>query len=126
MGTFQVTIDVGDPAGARYVPVEALVDTGASHTLVPRTVLDDLGLEPEEWWPFRLADESEVEYEVSDAEVRIDGQTRYTIVIFGDLGATPLPGAYTLEGCRLAADPVGRRLIPVPGLLKRSATHDHP
>lgn len=28
-----------------------------------------------------------------------------------------LLGAHALEGLRLAADPVGRRLVPVPGLL---------
>ena len=126
MGTFHVTIEVGDPGGTRYVPVETHVDAGASHTLLPRTILEDLGIEPEERWPFRLADESEVEYDVSEARVRIYGQSRSTIVIFGDAGATPLLGAYTLEGFRLASDPVGRRLFPVPGLLKRSMTHDHP
>ncbi len=31
--------------------------------------------------------------------------------------AAPLLGAYALEGLRLAADPVRRRLTPVPGLL---------
>jgi len=38
-------------------------------------------------------------------------------VVFGDDEATYLLGAYTLEGVRLAPDPVRRRLIPVPGLL---------
>lgn len=37
--------------------------------------------------------------------------------VFGDPDTPPLLGAYTLEGLRLAADPVDRRLIPVPGLL---------
>jgi len=40
------------------------------------------------------------------------------IVIFGEPGSEPLLGAFTLEGFRLAADPVNRRLVPVPGLLK--------
>jgi hypothetical protein len=40
-----------------------------------------------------------------------------TLVVFGDLDAPVLLGAYTLESLRLAADPVSRRLIPVPGLL---------
>src|SRR5204863_478111 len=31
--------------------------------------------------------------------------------------AAPLLGAYALEGLRLAPDPIGRRLVPVPGLL---------
>jgi hypothetical protein len=39
------------------------------------------------------------------------GQRFETVEALGDIGA------YTLEGLRLAADPVGRRLIPVPGLL---------
>jgi len=30
----------------------------------------------------------------------------------------PILGAFTLEGFRLAADPMNRRLISVPGLLK--------
>jgi len=36
----------------------------------------------------------------------------------GETGAQPVLGAFTLEGFRLAADPVKRRLISVPGLLK--------
>jgi len=40
-----------------------------------------------------------------------------TLVVFGEPEAPALLGAYTLEGLRLAADPVSRRLVPVPGLL---------
>ena len=35
----------------------------------------------------------------------------------GDPASPALLGAYALEGLRLAADPVARRLVPVPGLL---------
>lgn len=66
---------------------------------------------------FRLADGSLREYELGETQVRIDGQSVTTLVVFGDEGVEPLLGAYTLEGLRLAPDPVGRRLIPVPGLL---------
>ena len=41
-----------------------------------------------------------------------------TIVVFGEPGSEPMLGVFTLEGFRLAADPVNRRLISVPGLLK--------
>jgi clan AA aspartic protease len=117
VGTFRVSIEVGDSAGERWETLEALVDTGASHSVVPRPLLERLGVTPEERWPFRLADERQVEYDVGQTQVRIDGRTRFTIVVFGDAGSLPLLGAYTLEGFRLAPDPVGRRLIPVPGLL---------
>ena len=41
-----------------------------------------------------------------------------SIAVFGDPGSEPLLGVFILEGFRLAADPVNRRLVPVPALLK--------
>jgi hypothetical protein len=38
--------------------------------------------------------------------------------VFGDRDSEPLLGVFTLEGFGLATDPVNRRLLPVPGLLK--------
>ena len=46
MGTFPVTIEVGDPRGERFEPVEALVDTGASFTWVPGDMLPRLDVVP--------------------------------------------------------------------------------
>jgi hypothetical protein len=43
-----------------------------------------------------------------------------TIVVFGTPGSDPILGVVTLEEFRLAADPVNRRLISVPGRLKGS------
>ncbi len=117
-GTFRVPIEVGNPEGNRWERVEALVDTGASYTLLPRPVLERLVVSGAFRHPFVLADGRQLEYEVAETRVRLDGQTRITLVIFGEEGAEPLLGAYTLEGFGLAPDPVGRRLIPVPGLLK--------
>ncbi len=65
-----------------------------------------------------LADGRQVPYGVAWVRVRIDGRTQPTIAIFGDAGSEPLLGGVTLEEFGLAADPVTRRLIPVPGLLK--------
>ncbi len=72
----------------------------------------------EEQWPFELTNGREVRYPVAWAEVRIGARVQPTIVVFGETGAQPILGAFTLEGFRLAADPVKRRLISVPGLLK--------
>ena len=44
-----------------------------------------------------------------------------TLLVFAEPEAPPLLGAYALEGLRLAPDPVGRRLVPVPGLLMEFA-----
>lgn len=118
MGSFRVQVEIGDPAGRRFDTIEALVDTGATYTWVPRDLLERLGVRPEEEWPFVLADGREVSYGIAWIRVKLDGRTQPTIAIFGDPGSEPLLGVFTLEGFRLAADPVNRRLMPVPGLLK--------
>ncbi len=65
-----------------------------------------------------LADGRQTPYRIGWVQVRIDGRSQPTIAGFGDPGAEPLLGVFTLEGFRLAADPVNRRLVPVPALLK--------
>ena len=118
MGTFTVALQIHGPGEQRTVEVQALVDTGATHTLLPRDILIELGIIPEELVPFQLADERTVEYEVGEARLRLDGRERTTLVVFGPEGAAPLLGATTLELFNLAVDPMRRILVPVPGLLK--------
>ena len=117
MGTFRVSIEVGDPGGQRYEMVETLVDTGATYTALPAPLLHSLGVEPHVRDTFVLADGRRVERDIGRTWIRVGGRTELTLVVFGESGAPPLLGAYALEGLRLAADPVGRRLSPVPGLL---------
>ena len=74
MGTFNVQLQVGDSASRRFVEVEALVDTGATHTMLPRDVLVTLGVEATERVAFELADERVVEYAVGEARIRLDGR----------------------------------------------------
>ena len=118
MGHFRVALQVGNRAGERVEPIEALVDTGATYTWIPRDVLTRLGVTPEEEWPFVLADGREVRYPVAWMLMRIGERTQPTIIVFGEPGSEPILGVFALEGFRLAADPVNRRLISVPGLLK--------
>lgn len=120
MGTFRIAIEIGDPEGQHWETMEALVDTGASYTLIPRSLLERLGVSGTFRHPFVLADGRQLECEVAETRVRLNGRTRTTLVIFGEEGAAPLLGADTLEGFGLAPDPVGRRLISVPGLLMAS------
>ena len=117
MGTFHVEVEVGDPEGHRYEVVEALVDTGATYTSVPRSILDALGVEPHERAWFRLANGQHIEREIGRTWVRVGGRAEFTLVVFADPGSPVLLGAYALEGLRLAPDPVNRCLVPVPGLL---------
>lgn len=117
MGTFHIRLEIGNVEDSRFQPVDALVDTGASLTRVPRSVLERLGVGPLEPWPFRLADDRQVQYEVGQTQIRLGGRTRFTPVVFGEEASDPLLGAVTLETFGLGVDPIGRRLIPVPGLM---------
>ena len=118
MGTFNVSIEIGSPSGGSFRSVDALVDTGASHTMLPRDLLTALGVVVIEQVTFRLADERTVEYDVGEARIRLDGRERTTLVIFGPADAEPLLGATTLQLFNMAVDTIGERLFSVPGLLK--------
>jgi len=120
MGTFRVAIEIGDPRGERYEQVEALVDTGATYTTAPSSLLQALGVTPHDRVPFILADGRRIERDVGQTWVRVDGKSVISLVVFGEEGVEPLLGAYTLEGVRLGVDPTNRRLVPTPGLLMRS------
>ena len=117
MGTFQVTIDVGDPSGQRFEAIEALVDTGATYTVVPAPLLVRLGVVRHARDVFVLADGRHVERDIGQTWVRVAERAVITLVVFGEPDSRPLLGVYTLEGGRLAPDPVGRRLLPVPAML---------
>jgi aspartyl protease family protein len=117
MGHFHVSVEVGPRADARFERLDALVDTGATYTWIPRDVLGGLGIVPEQEWPFELADGREVRYPVAWIDIRMHGREQPTIVVFGEPNSEPILGVVTLEEFRLAADPLNRRLISVPGRL---------
>jgi len=121
MGHFRVPVQVGSRTGEHLESLEALVDTGATFTLIPREVLERVGVVPEEEWPFELADGREVRYPVAWVQIRIGARTQPTIAVFGERGSEPTLGVVTLESFLLAVDPVHHRLISVPGLLKAVA-----
>lgn len=65
MGHFRVPIDVANRDGGSAERVDALVDTGATYTWLPRDVLERLKVLPEDEWPFVLADGREVTYPIA-------------------------------------------------------------
>lgn len=119
MATFSVPLEVGNGAGGEFVAVEALVDTGATYTVLPKDLLARLDIEPVGRRTFQLADERVVEYNVGEVRLRLEGSELTVLVVFAPVGTGPLLGATALEVFGLAADPVNQRLLPVPALLKR-------
>ncbi len=116
-GTFSVDIELGNPSGTGYQTVSALVDTGASHTAIPASMLSELEIIPHTRGVFRLADGRSLELDIGQTWVRLDGIAQMTLVVFANEDTSPVLGAVTLEEFRLGVDPVSQRLIPVEGLL---------
>ena len=117
MGTFRVELEIGDPSGERFEQVDALVDSGATYTFVPGSLLRELGVEPHRTMSLQMADGTRIQRDFGRAWLKLDGEREVSPVIFGDEGVTPLLGAVTLEIFGLGIDPVNTRLVPVTALV---------
>ena len=117
MGAFYLPLELGNEQGTNWQKMDALVDTGASTTLVPASVLRRLGVRPVSTERFRFAQGEVRELPVGYTWIRFAGKELMTQVIFNAEGTSPLLGALALEAAFVAVDPVGQRLIPVDGLL---------
>ena len=116
MGTFRVNLWVGNLFTDSWASVEALVDTGATHSMIPGSLLSDLGIDPVETSYSRIVDGSRIELQTAWARFSTEGRNAVARVSFGPDG-THLLGATTLEDLGLAVDPVDQRLIVQDDLL---------
>ena len=120
MGTFSVDVEVGDPAGREFVVVNALVDTGATYSTVPGSLLRRLGVEPRATRRFSLADGRVARLPMGATTMRLVGEEWSVPVIFAPEYARPLLAATALEAFSLMADPDEGRLVPNDALLMQA------
>ncbi len=113
MGIFYVEVQIGDPQGERFETVRVLVDSGATHTTLPESLLNRLGVVPETSRPFTIADGSELERPLGYTRMRLAGESIVTPVAFCKDSEPALLGAVSLEIFGLGIDPVNSRLISV-------------
>ena len=116
MGVFSQTVKVGNPAGGDFVEIDAMVDTGATDSMFPASLLAELHLQPLESQTYTVADGRMVELPYGQAVIEITGRARVCPVIFGP-GDEVLLGATTLEIFKLLVDPNTMSLRP--------ASHSH-
>ena len=124
MGTFRVELEVGDPRGQNYQVIEAMVDSGATYTTLPESLLRSLGVEPLSNRTFVIADGSQIQRGIGQTWIRLEGEEYISPVIFWADDGLPLLGAVTLEIFSLGIDPVNSRLIPVNSFLLASSHPD--
>ena len=112
VGTFSVDFVIRNRATAQARTLSGVVDTGASYTVIPEYILDELGIEREETKVFSFADGSRRELAIAWAEMELQGDRGNVYVVFGPDSRKILLGALALETFALAADAKYRRLIP--------------
>ena len=113
MGTFDVNIRVGPARGGEMAEVSAMVDTGASDTVLPASLLEGLQVRPVSKVGYTLANGQVEEYDVGEARIAYNGSERVCPVVFGEEGVYLL-GATALQILMLVADPVNEELAPAP------------
>ncbi len=115
MGATHVTVTVRNPAApARTWEELFLVDTGATDSLVPRSHLEAIGLEPRGRRVYELADGSELVLDVTVGELEFMGEIVGGTIIMGSDDAEPLLGVTALESVGIEVDPVNQRLKRLP------------
>ncbi|MCL0069914.1 aspartyl protease family protein [Dehalococcoidia bacterium] len=116
MGITYIEGQVKGPSG-KQESVEFLIDSGATYSLLPKTVWEAIGLRPKRKQSFRLADGTRVERTVSEAFVILPQGEAHTPVILGEEGDEALLGVVTLENLGLVFNPFDRTLHPMRMLL---------
>ena len=94
-----------------------LVDTGAFDSLVPRSHLEAIGLEPLARERYVLADGSPIELSTTVGRIEFMGKIVGGTLVFGDADAEPLLGVTALESGGFEVDPRTQRLKKLPAVL---------
>ncbi len=118
MGEFNWPVGVWSADRERMETVDALVDTGSSYSVFPRTMLERLGIRRLERVGFEQADGSVIELDVGVAWMTISGRERASSVAFGRDDSEALLGANALQEFLLLVDPVEERLVSRTGRMK--------
>jgi len=113
MGMFEVKVNLANLAAPdRTEELSLLVDTGATLSWIPRTILEKLGVKPFSRLPFILADGRRLERDTSAILLSIDGRKGAVQVAFAEPGEEAVLGATSLEGLGFMIDPVAQKLFP--------------
>ena len=122
MGEFNWPVTIWSVDREREETVSAMVDTGASYSVFPLSLLEGLGIRRLERVEFQQADGSFIELDVGVAWMTINGRDRASSVAFGPNDSEALLGANALQEFLLVVDPVAEELVSRSGRLKFGRT----
>jgi len=109
MGHVWVKARIGNEDGSKIIETMALVDTGATLTVIPRSIANELGLRVT--GKFRVETGiGVIEVDRSRAFIEVEGRSEVVPVIISDIIDKALIGVTTLEVLGLEVDPATGRL----------------
>jgi len=100
----------------KAIELEALVDSGATFTKVPKEMADSLGLKSRYETEVELADGRRIKRGLALAEVELEGVRRPVLVTIGEEGERALIGYTTLESLNFKVNPVTGKLERTPAI----------
>lgn len=90
------------------------MDTGATDSLVPRSCIEAICLEPDGQRVYETADGREIRMDFTRTYIKFMGDVTTGRIIIGDEGVEPLLEAAALESTGIEVDPVNQRLKRLP------------
>ena len=116
MGVFETPLGVRAANNGHTTWVNALVDTGATYTVLPASMLRErLGIEPIEEKVFAYGDGTVVRLPIGQVHLTVEGRELVNVVVFGEEDQYLL-GATSLQTFGLIPDTTNHRLVPLEAL----------
>jgi len=106
MGETYITVKIrGLPAGPASEELKLLVDTGATYSWLPKTLLEKLGVTPTRKARFKTIKGDILVREVGHVFAEHEGETAPMTTVFAEKGDALVFGLHGLEGLGLEVDP---------------------
>ena len=110
--TFRCPIEISPRDGSRFQRVIAVAGSENIYSVLPSTLLEMLGVGTEWESRFTLPGGGWQMLPMAEVRMRIDGQERTTICVYGKADGEPILGRHTLAAFGLAADHSEQKLVP--------------
>jgi len=116
MGSFSVPIKISNISTGESVERDAMVDTGATLTVITRETADLLRLQPVGTTIVKLAGGGETTWDIVTVNITIAGFDQIQARCLVAPNGTLLLGIVVLETLLLAVDPIAKKLVPTAAL----------
>ena len=109
--TFRCPIEIGPRDGVRFQRVIVVAGSENIYSIIPSTLLEMLGVNREWESRFTLPTGGWEMLPMAEVRMRINGQERTTICVYGSPDSDPTLGRHTLAAFGLAADHEEQKLV---------------